>query len=139
MARSIARTALRGAALGLAAGPGVFAAGCSAGASTAPRPAAISHIVFVTLADEGDTSELLADSDAMLGTIPSVASYAAGPHLDTGRATVDDAYSLGIYLGFRTEADLAEYVAHPQHVAYVQKWRPRLESLLVRDVIDESP
>lgn len=105
----------------------------------APRPAPISHIVFVTLADDADLPALLADSDLMLGTIPSVASYAAGAHVDTGRATVDAEYSLGIYLGFETEADLAAYVDHPQHIAYVQKWRPRLESLLVRDVLDQTP
>lgn len=117
---------------------GTIVTGCAA-PGTAPRPAPISHIVFVTLADETDRPELLADSDAMLGTIPSVSSYAAGPHLDTGRPSVDDAYSLGIYLGFETERDLAAYVAHPQHVAYVEKWRPRLASLLVRDVLDETP
>ncbi len=117
---------------------GVLASGCAT-TRTAPRPAPISHVVFVTLADDADLPELLADSDAMLGTIPSVSSYAAGSHLDTGRATVDAEYSLGIYLGFESERDLAEYVAHPRHVAYVQKWQPRLESLLVRDVLDVSP
>lgn len=105
----------------------------------APRTAAIGHIVFVDLKDETDRAELIADSDAMLATIPSVATYAAGEHLDTGRETVLGDYSVGIYLGFETEQDLADYVAHPQHVEYVTKWKPRLESLRVYDIYDPAP
>lgn len=105
----------------------------------APRTATIGHIVFVDLKDEGDRAELIADSDAMLATIPSVASYAAGEHLDTGREMVLCDYSVGIYLGFETEQDLADYVAHPQHIEYVTKWKPRLESLRVHDVYDPTP
>jgi hypothetical protein len=102
----------------------------------AQAPAMIGHIVFVQLADPADYHAILHDSDWMLGTIPPVATYAAGKHLDTGRSTIRSDYDLAIYLGFNSEQDLREYVAHPQHIGYVDKWKPKLKSLRVYDMID---
>ena len=103
----------------------------------APPPARIGHIVFVTLKDPGQADALRRDADYMLGNIPSVVTYACGQHLDTGRSTVLSDYTIAIYLGFDSESGLAEYVAHPQHVEFVEKWKPRLESLRVYDMLDE--
>jgi len=121
-------------------------AGCSSTttASGAPRgqnppaqpPAMIGHIVIIQLHDSSDYFELLNDADWMLGTIPSVATYAAGKHLDTGRSTVTANYDLAIYLGFNSEQDLQSYVADDQRIRFVQKWEPRLNSLVVYDMID---
>lgn len=113
--------------------------GCAATSPSAPRPARISHVVLVKLTDPADAPALLADSDAMLAGIPGVTAYAAGTHLETGRATVDADYSVGLYIGFESEAAYAGYVDHPAHVAYVAKWRPRLEWLRIYDVLDETP
>jgi hypothetical protein len=118
----------------------VFAAssGCTSTSSQTPRTALIGHIVFVELADPGDYAEILADSDAMLASIPSVITYAAGQHIDTGRSTIINDYDLAIYLGFDTIDGLGEYVTHDQHVAYVTKWKPRLKALRVYDMHDST-
>ncbi len=103
----------------------------------AQRPQRIAHVVFIELSDPRDSEEILRDSESMLSTIPGVSTYHAGAHLDTGRPTILDDYDLAIILGFETEADLAHYVAHEQHIGYVTKWKPKLKALRVYDVLDE--
>ena len=103
------------------------------------RPARINHLAFFVLNDPADAPELIGDCDAMAGAIPGITSYYCGTHLDTGRETVDGSYDVGFYVGFDTVEDLQGYVAHPEHVALVTKWRPRLESLRVHDVLDDTP
>jgi len=105
-------------------------------AHAAPRPALIGHIVFVQLSDPTKINALQRDADLMLGTIPSVTTFACGPHLDAGRATVSDDYDIAIYLGFESQEELAAYVDHPQHVQFVERWKPHLKSLRVYDMID---
>lgn len=110
-------------------------------ASSGPglRPARIGHIVFFKLSDPGDRAALVADCDEKLPRIPGVVSYAAGRHLDVGRASVDGDYDVGLYVGFETEADYAAYVEHGLHKELVEAWKPRLEWLRVHDVLDETP
>lgn len=105
-----------------------------------PRPARINHLAFFKLHHPEHAAELIADCDAHLATIPGVVSYYAGTHLDTGRgAAIDSDYDVGFYVGFMTEEALANYVKHPQHVAMVEKWRPRWQWIRVIDVVDETP
>ena len=113
--------------------------GCSSQPTRAPRPALIGHIVFIELNEQSDYDAILADSDALLSTIPSVSAYAAGQHIDTGRSTIINDYDLAIYLGFESIDDLNAYVAHDQHVEYVKKWKPMLNSLRVYDMYDPTP
>ena len=120
----------------------VSLAGCAAGRAAAHRPrrpAPISHVVFATLRDPADAAELIRDCDARLAPIPGVAAYACGPHLDTGRPSVDGDYHVGLYIGFETEADYAAYVEHPNHTALVADWSPRMVRLRVHDVWDATP
>jgi len=116
-------------------------AGLAACASTHPArpPAAISHIVLIELADPRLAGELIEDSHASLATIPSVTSFAAGRHIDTGRDTVLADYDVGLYVGFDSEADYAAYVEHPKHVRLVERWKPRIDAMRVYDVLDETP
>jgi len=106
------------------------------GRTVPPRPARINHVVFFRLQNPADANELIADCDRMLATIPGVTSYYAGKHIDTGRTTVDANYDVGFFVGFETEADYAAYVAHPNHVAAVNKWKTRWEWIRVHDVLD---
>lgn len=103
------------------------------------RPAMIGHIVFVGLNDSTDYDEILGDSESMLSSIPGVVSFAAGRHIDTGRASVIRDYDLAIYIGFDTIEDLAEYVESQSHIAFVTKWKPRLSALRVYDMHDPTP
>jgi hypothetical protein len=113
--------------------------GCASTETRAPRTALIGHIVFVELQNEADYDEILADSDDLLATIPSVRTYAAGRHIDTGRDTIINDYDLAIYLGFESVEGLDAYVKHEQHIEYVKKWKPRLSALRVYDMHDPSP
>ena len=113
-------------------------AACAPTQHRAPRTALIGHIVFVELNEPGDYDAILADSDEMLATIPTVSTFAAGRHIDTGRDTIINDYDLAIYLGFESVEDLATYVAHEQHIAYVTKWKPRLKALRVYDMHDPT-
>lgn len=103
------------------------------------RPARINHVVFFKLKNSADAAELIADCDAKLASIPGVVSYYAGRHIDTGRATVDANYDVGFFVGFMTAAEYAGYVQHPDHIAAVEKWRPRWEWIRIYDVLDETP
>lgn len=108
-------------------------------ASPAPRPATINHIVFFKLNHPEMAGDLIADCDENLASIPGVASYFCGQHIDTGRDTVDDNYDVGVYIGFNSEEDYQSYLEHPDHVALVEEWLPTLEWIQVRDVYDDSP
>ena len=104
------------------------------------RPGLINHVVFFQLNDPADATELIADCDRELATIPGVTGYYCGTHLDTGRGDrVDGDYDVGFFVSFDSEEAYSRYVAHPQHVWLVEKWGPEFESLRIYDVLDETP
>ena len=117
--------------------------GCSASQRAAdtlpPRPALINHVVFFVLKDAADIPELIRDCDQRLARIPGVTSYFAGEHIDVGRSSVDSSYDVCFFVGFDSVEDYMAYVDHPEHIAVVEKWRPRWESIVVRDVLDDRP
>lgn len=118
------------------AGLVVALGGCAgAGGDVAPAPGRINHVVFFKLTDPGQADKLIADS-LQLGAIPGVTACYAGEHIETGRATVTSDYDVGFFVAFDSEADYAGYVAHPDHIALVEKWRPQLESLRTYDILD---
>lgn len=103
------------------------------------RPARINHLAFFKLKDSVDATQLIADCDANLSIIPGVVSYYCGTHLDTGRTNVDGDYDVGFYVGFESEDAYRNYVNHPNHIALVERWKPRWEWIRVNDVLDETP
>ena len=103
------------------------------------RPARINHLAFFKLNDPADAAALIEDCDRMAAVIPGITAYYAGQHVDVGRPTVDGDYDVGFYTGFETIDDYLEYVAHPEHVALVERWSPRLQWLRVHDVLDPTP
>jgi len=107
------------------------------GCAATPRSVAqISHVVFVELDDPSRGQAMLGDADRMLAGIPGVVSYSAGPHIDTGRASVKSDYDVGMVIGFDSPDDYAAYVVHPDHVAFVAKWKPEIQALRVYDIHD---
>lgn len=108
-------------------------------ASAAPRPAAISHVVLITLNDPADAEALIADSDRLIGTIPSVVSYACGTPLESDRATVDGSYHVGLFVGFDSAEGYREYVEHDGHTALVEAWKTRTASMRIFDIADPTP
>jgi hypothetical protein len=105
----------------------------------APRQAPVSHVVLFKLKLSADTAELIADCDARVPRIPGVAGYACGRPVDTGRAAVDSGYDVGLYVGFGTLDAYRSYLAHPDHQALVEKWKPRWEWIRIHDFLDPTP
>ncbi len=78
------------------------------------------------------------DCDRLLRPIQSVRSFAAGPHIETGRESVLSDYDVGLVIGFDTVDGYAEYVEHPLHVELVETWRSRIAAIRVYDIYDTS-
>lgn len=113
--------------------------GCATTPDSLPsRPAKINHFVVFKLENPAHADELLRDCDELLGTIPGVVSYFAGRHHDVGRDHIYNDYDVGFFVGFNSDADYETYVDHPNHVAVVEKWGPRMELMRVYDVYDDG-
>lgn len=108
-------------------------------ATAATRPAAISHVVLITLNDQADAQALIADCDRLIATIPTVVSYACGEPLETERTTVDGSYHVGMCVGFESDEGYRQYVEHEAHVALVQAWKPKTASMRIFDISDPTP
>lgn len=132
----LAAAAAVGAALGGLGALGGCAGGAGRSADVALAPGLINHVVFFELEDPADAEALIEES-LRLGALPGVTACYAGRHIDTGRSTVLTDYDVGFFVAFDSEEAYAQYVAHPDHVALVEKWRPRLRALRVHDVLDE--
>lgn len=113
--------------------------GCTTNPLVAQRPARINHVVFVELQNPDEVPQLIADADLMLQRIPTVSSYYCGRPFESGRTNVSRDYSVGMYMGFMTPEDYTAYVAHPSHVEFVERWKPRCARLAIYDVLDETP
>lgn len=102
----------------------------------APRAALIHHVVFIRLADPGQTDELLADCDRLLPTIPGVVRYWRGTHFDMGRANVIGDYAVGLEVAFESREAYRAYLENPQHLELLDRWRPRWTGATIYDVWD---
>jgi hypothetical protein len=120
-----------------------FAGGCQCGergaADRPQRPAPISHIVFAELVSPDDAGALIRDCDENLASIDAIRTYSCGRHFDIGRASTLNDYDVCLVLGFETEADLRAYIASPQHVELVNRWKSRTRRLRVHDFLDPTP
>ncbi len=110
--------------------------GSLVGCSSNPAGPSISHVVLISLQDQSEAEALLADCDRLLVPIPSVTTYAAGDHIDTGRGTVQSDYDVGLVIGFDSPEGYATYVDHPRHVELVETWGPKFSSIRVYDIHD---
>ena len=100
-----------------------------------PSPGLINHVVFFDLKEPADTDELIGDCYELL-MLPSATSGYAGRHYDIGRDSVLRDYDVGFFVAFESEEDYRAYVEHPAHVALVEKWKPRWDSIRVYDIGD---
>lgn len=99
----------------------------------------ITHVVLVQLKDPTRTAELIADCDEVLPAIKGVSGYSCGAPLVTGRTNVTGDYDVGIYVGFRTEAEYRAYVDDPRHLAMVDRWREGWKGVRIFDVMAGIP
>lgn len=131
----LACTALGIAFVGCASTPEAQSLARKADLDTAP----ITHVVLVQLKDPTRTAELIGDCDQVLPAIRGVSGYSCGAPLVTGRTNVTGDYDVGIYVGFRTEAEYRAYVDDPRHMAMVDRWRDGWKAVRIFDVISGMP
>jgi hypothetical protein len=93
--------------------------------------------VYFHLVDPAEAPLFLADCQELLPSIPGVVAYAAGSHLDTGRESVDGDYDLALLVGFSDLAAYQGYLGHPQHLELLARWKDRLASYTIHDVLDQ--
>lgn len=131
----LACAALGIALLGCASTPEAQSLARKADLDTAP----ITHVVLVQLKDPTRTAELIADCDQVLPAIKGVSGYSCGIPLVTVRTNVTGDYDVGIYVGFRTEAEYRAYVDDPRHMAMVDRWREGWKGVRIFDVVSGMP
>ena len=131
----LACAALGIALVGCASTPEAQSLARKADLDTAP----ITHVVLVQLKDPTRTAELIADCDQVLPAIKGVLGYSCGVPFVTGRTNVTGDYDVGIYVGFRTEAEYRAYVDDPRHMAMVDRWRDGWKGVRIFDVISGIP
>ena len=131
----LACAALGIAFVGCASTPEAQSLARKADLDTAP----ITHVVLVQLKDPTRAAELIADCDQVLPAIRGVSGYSCGVPLVTGRTNVTGDYDVGIYVGFRTEAEYRAYVDDPRHLAMVDRWRDGWKAVRIFDVMSGMP
>ena len=131
----LACAALGIALVGCASTPEAQSLARKADLDTAP----ITHVVLVQLKDPTRTAELIADCDQVLPAIKGVSGYSCGVPFVTGRTNVTGDYDVGIYVGFRTEAEYRAYVDDPRHMAMVDRWRDGWKGVRIFDVVSGMP
>jgi hypothetical protein len=131
----LACAALGIALVGCASTPEAQSLARKADLDTAP----ITHVVLVQLKDPTRTAELIADCDQVLPAITGVSGYSCGVPLVTGRTNVTGDYDVGIYVGFRTDADYRSYVDDPRHLSMVDRWRDGWKAVRIFDVVSGMP
>jgi hypothetical protein len=114
------------------AAPEAIALERKADLGTAP----ITHLVLIQLKDPSRVQELVADCDRALPSIEAVAAYSCGVPLVSKRVTVLNDYDVGIYVGFRTNAEYRAYLEDPRHTALVERWRDGWKAVRIFDLVD---
>lgn len=105
-------------------------------ASCTSKQHAINHVVFIELNDATQIDAIITDSDARLASIPTVKDYFCGTHVPSGRDSVLTDYDVAVYFAFDSMDAYQEYVNHPNHIGFVEDWKPKLKSLRVYDISD---
>jgi hypothetical protein len=87
------------------------------------------HVVLFTLPEDakpGECDQIIEDIDSTLRTLPTVRHLERGVPADTAtRPIVMTDYDVGLLVVFDDKAGLVEYLQHPDHVAFAQKWDTR--------------
>ena len=105
-----------------------------------PDPA-LQHVVLVELDDPALAAAMTRDMQEAFERIPTLRRWEIGPHVDTGRATVQRWYTLGVLTQFDSVADYQAYLQDARHEALVQKWKPHWKRAEMFDfgAVDAAP
>lgn len=97
------------------------------------------HIVLCTFRDDLTPSELEQIIDDFAGLATSVPSVSALEHgVNVSPEGLDDGFTHCFTLTFAGPAERDEYLIDPTHLAFVERFSPTLEKILVIDY-EQSP
>lgn len=83
----------------------------------------IHHVVLVWLTDEyKDQLPTVLKASRKLANIPGVVHLKASTAIKSERAIVDDSFDLGIWMTFKSVADMNGYLKHTQHQKFLKKY-----------------
>lgn len=82
----------------------------------------IHHVVFVWLKADTTPQQLedTLDATQTLAGIPGVEDFKVAKAIPSARAAVDDSFSFGITMRFKSQAVMQYYLAHDTHQAYLR-------------------
>lgn len=122
-----------------------LATGAASAASAMPIPSANSiilvHHVFFWLKDPSNKQnhQLLKEGLRSLKAIPEIKQLLIGAPASTEkREVVDNSYHVSELMYFHSLADQAAYQEHPIHKAFVEKYSPLWEKVVVYDMLVEQ-
>jgi hypothetical protein len=92
-----------------------------------------SHIVifWTDPAKAGAADELIAAADRYLKKIPGLTHIHVGKMSGSARAVVDQSYQVALNTVFTSKQAQDDYLVHPQHVEFVEKFVKRLVKRIV--------
>lgn len=114
------------------------------GACATPQhsPATVNHVVLVWFKDSVSASEIIniRTHSLALQSIPGVLSIQAGSAILSERPIVDDSFDLGLVMTFDSAEAMHEYLIHPRHKAFVNRYiKGKVKRLQVYDIRAEAP
>ena len=95
------------------------------------------HVVICAFVDGLDPSAIIADFASLATTVPSVLALEHGPNVSP--EGLDDGFTHCFTVTFAGAAERDEYLVDPVHRAFVERFTPTLEKILVVDYETSSP
>jgi hypothetical protein len=109
----------------------LFALGSCGAPDTYGAP--LQHVVLIKLRDPADTGALLADARRHLSAVPDVAELFVGQPFSVGRTGVDLDWDVAVIVGFADRVAYEAYLAHPEHLRFINAWQQRFETIRIHD------
>jgi Stress responsive A/B Barrel Domain len=105
-----------------------------------PARADVTHVVFCWFRADAPVGTVQAalDGASALAAIPGVLELKKGVALASDRPIVDDTFQLGMTMRFADVETMRTYLAHPDHVRYVDTLvKPFAERILIYDIVQD--
>lgn len=104
--------------------------------STRHDPSVVNHVVLLWFKADLPAQQLvkIKSGTKALAEIPGIIKLSYGKAITGKRRFVDSSFDLGVYMQFRSVAEMRAYQQHPQHVTFFQQQiKPWLKKIKVYD------
>ena len=95
------------------------------------------HVVLCAFVADLDPTAIIADFASLATTVPSVQALEHGPNVSP--EGLNDGFTHCFMVTFAGAAERDEYLVDPVHLAFVERFTPTLEKILVVDYETSSP